>query len=152
MRTKLLLSRESARCREAMTLVESLVSVSIAVLTIGGTMNGYVLSTQRAEWSAHSLAAHSLALQRMEQVRSAKWDTAAYPQVDQVVTSNFRSITNILDVPVSGSNLILASIHTTITTVSAVPPLKMVRVDCIWPFMNRGLFTNSVMSYRAPDQ
>lgn len=52
--------------RAGMTLVETLVSISIAVLTISGTMNGYMFTTKRAEWSAHSLA-----MQRMEQVRSA---------------------------------------------------------------------------------
>src|SRR5689334_13832302 len=87
MKTRTLSLLHLARGRDAcagMTLVETLVSISIAVLTISGTMNGYVLITRRAEWSAHSLAAHSMALQRMEQIRSAKWDTAAYPQVDRV--------------------------------------------------------------------
>lgn len=135
-----------------MTLVETLVSISIAVLTISGTMNGYMLTTKRAEWSAHSLAAHSMAMQRMEQVRSAKWDTAAYPPVDRVVSTNFPAVTSILDMPVSGTNSVLATITTTITAVSANPPLKLVRVDCVWPFMNRGFYTNTITSYRAPDQ
>ena len=122
------------------------------MITVTGTINGYVLSTHRAEWSAQSLAAHSMALQRLEQVRAAKWDLAAYPSVDQVIQSNFLAVTNIMDLPVSGTNVVTATIHTTITTVSASPPLKMVKVDCVWPFINRGMFTNTVISYRAPDQ
>jgi len=135
-----------------MTLTETLVSVSLTVLTIAGTINGYILSTNRAEWSAQSLAAHSMVLQRLEQVRAAKWDTAAYPPVDQVITDRFPAVTNVLDIPVSGSNVVAAAVLTTITSVSATPPLKLVRVDCIWPYMSRGFYTNTVMCYRAPDQ
>ena len=135
-----------------MTLAETLISVSIATLTIGGTVDGYLLSANRAEWSAQSLAAHSMAMQRLEQVRSAKWDTAAYPQVDRVVPVNFPGVTNVLDIPISGTNVVTARVITTISTVSTAPPLKLIRVDCIWPYMNHGWFTNTVMSYRAPDQ
>ena len=135
-----------------MTLTETLVSVALTVLTITGTINGYILSTNRAEWSAQSLAAHSMALQRLEQVRAAKWDTAAYPSVDQVISDRFPAQTNVLDLPVAGSNIVAAIVQTTISTVSTAPPLKLVRVDCIWPYMNRGFYTNTVRCYRAPDQ
>jgi hypothetical protein len=30
--------------------------------------------------------------------------------------------------------------------------LKQIRVDCVWRFMSRGLFTNTTLTYRAPDQ
>jgi hypothetical protein len=132
--------------------VEVIISLGIATLTISGSINGYLLSAYRAEWSAYSLAAHSLAMQRLEQVRAAKWDTAAYPAVDQVVPNNFRPLTNILDVPVSGSNIVYATSYTTVTNISANPPMKLIRVDTVWSFMNRGTFTNTVTSYRAPDQ
>jgi len=135
-----------------MTLAETLIAVSIATITISGTVDGYLLSANRAEWSAQSLAAHSMAMQRLEQVRSAKWDTAAYPQVDRVVPANFPGVTNVLDIPISGTNVVTARVITTISTVSTAPPLKLIRVDTIWPYMNHGWFTNTVMSYRAPDQ
>lgn len=134
------------------TLMEVLVSILIMTMTVVATVNGYLLSSYRAEWSAHSLAAHSLALQRIEQVRAAKWDQAAYPAVDQVVQANFPVTTNVLDLPSSGTNMVYATNYTTITTVSTNPPLKMVRVDCVWQFPGRGVYSNTVVSYRAPDQ
>jgi len=45
-----------------------------------------------------------------------------------------------------------ATNFTTITSVSANPPLKLIRVDCVWSFMKHGIFTNTLVSYRAPDQ
>src|SRR6185503_11542694 len=90
MKSRLTHPRGILSLRQAgMTLTETLVSVALTVLTITGTINGYILSTNRAEWSAQSLAAHSMALQRLEQVRAAKWDTAAYPSVDQVISDRF---------------------------------------------------------------
>jgi len=154
MKTRYLLSKQplGGRARAGMTLTETLVAVALTIITVSGTINGYILSSNRAEWSAQSLAAHSMSLQRLEQVRAAKWDTAAYPPVDQVVTDRFPAVTNVLDLPVSGTNIVTATVVTTITLVSTTPPLKMVRVDCIWPYMNRGFFTNTVRCYRAPDQ
>jgi hypothetical protein len=93
-----------------------------------------------------------MALQRLEQIRSAKWDTAAYPPVDNVTAANFPDTTQVMDLPISGTNVVTATLRTAITTVSANPPLKSIRIDCIWPYLSRGWFTNTVMSYRAPDQ
>jgi len=93
-----------------------------------------------------------LASQQLERTRAAKWDTLGFPVVDVLVSSNFPPVTNILDVPISGTNIVYATNITTITTVSLSPPLKMIRVDCSWPFMGRGTYTNTVFSYRAPDQ
>jgi prepilin-type N-terminal cleavage/methylation domain-containing protein len=135
-----------------MTLMETLVSMMIVAILISGTINGYILSTNRADWSAQSLAAHSLALQRLEQVRAATWNVSGEIDVDQVTSANFPEVNSVLDLPVSGTNSVTATIRTTITTVSANPPLKMVRVDCIWPYRNRGLFTNTITTYRAAEQ
>jgi len=134
------------------TLVETVISIAIVGIMIGGTVNGYILAAHRAEWSAYSLAAQSLANQRLEQARAAKWDRAAYPPVDQVVSANFPVSVDILDVPTSGMNIVYVTNYVTISTVSLNPPLKMVRVDCAWRFLNRGVFTNTIISYRAPDQ
>ena len=133
-----------------MTLMEVLISVTIAVLAVTGIINGYIFSVRRAEWSAQSLAAHSMAIQRLEQVRAAKWNVSDSPVTDQVVEANFPTITAMLDMPMSGSNVINATISTRITAVSADPPLKLVQIDCVWPFMNRGFFTNTLRTYRAP--
>jgi len=134
------------------TLAETVISLAIVVITIAGTVNGYIYTTTRSEWSAYSLAAHSMALQRLEQVRAAKWDTGAYPAVDRVVSTNFPSVTNVLDLPIAGTNVTPAICVTTIRTVSANPPFKLVRVDCSWPFRSNQWFTNTVTCYRAPDQ
>ena len=143
---------KTRKAREGGSLIESVMAMAVAAVAVGGSVNGYILSINRAVWSAYSLAAHSLAMQRVEQMRAAKWDTGAYPQVDQLVGGNFPNVTNVLDVPISGTNIVYATSSTTITTVSANPPLKMIRVDCTWPYMQRGTFTNTVISYRAPDQ
>ena len=103
-----------------------------------------------AEWAAYSLAAHSLAMQRIEQTRAAKWDPAGFPPVDDL--TNRPPAVDILDIPISGTNIAYATSITTIATVSLNPPLKKIRVECVWPFVNRGLFTNVVVTYRAPDQ
>ena len=67
-------------------------------------------------------------------------------------TTNFVTQAAILDVPISGENITYATNFTVISLVSANPPLKMVRVDCVWPFKGQGLFTNTLITYRAPDQ
>lgn len=132
--------------------MEVVISLSISAITIGAIVTGYTLSTRRAEWSAYSLAAHSLAMQRLEQTRAAKWDPNGWPPVDELVTSNFPLRVEVLDIPISGTNLVYATNTTTITALSAQPPLKMVRVDCTWMFLSRGPFTNSVVTYRTSDQ
>ncbi|HAV64099.1 MAG TPA: hypothetical protein DCY13_17250 [Verrucomicrobiales bacterium] len=135
-----------------MTLVEVVLSLAIAGITFGAIVFGYIMSARRAEWSGYSLAANSLALQRLEQTRSAKWDVLSTPTVDEVVQGNFPEQVSVLDVPISGNNPTLATNFTTITMLSANPPLKMIRVDCVWPFKGSRLFTNTLMTYRAPDQ
>jgi type II secretory pathway pseudopilin PulG len=138
--------------RLAFTLVEVVIATGIAALTISSSIYAYVLSTRRAEWSAYSLAAHSLAMQRMEQSRAAKWDPAAFPSVDELVASNFPTRIDILDIPISGTNIAYATSITSIATISTVPALKRIRVDCSWSFANGKSFTNSIVTYRAPDQ
>ena len=135
------------------TLVEVLISLAIAAIIMGGTIYGYVNSARRAEWSAYSLAANSFALQRMEQMRACKWDLNKAPAIgDQVTSSSFPTSSAILDMPNSRSNAVYATNFTTITTVSSNPWLKCIRVDCVWYFAPRNRnFTNTIVSYRAPD-
>ncbi len=142
------------RCSQAkaFTLVEVIIALAIMSLMIGGIVSGYVVSALRAEWSAFSLAAHSLALQKLEQTRAAKWDPQGWPPVDELVSSNFPVTVDVVDVPISGTNILYATSTTTITSVSTTPPLRSIRVDTVWPFMQRGSFTNTIVTYRAPDQ
>ena len=135
---------------EAFTLIEMVIALALSTIVISASIHGYIMSSKRAEWAAYSLAAHSLAMQRIEQTRAAKWDPAGFPPVDDL--TNRPPAVDILDIPISGTNIAYATSITTIATVSLNPPLKKIRVECVWPFVNRGLFTNVVVTYRAPDQ
>jgi hypothetical protein len=124
-------------------------------MTLGGVIYGYVKTTDRAEWSAYSLAAQSLALQGVEQTRAAKWDPQAWPPIDHLAPTNFVQIEQ-LDVPKKGPP-VLATNYVSITLVSTNPPLKQLRADCVWVLKHRrsklrGPFTNTVITLRAPDQ
>jgi hypothetical protein len=136
----------------AFTLVEVVLSLGTAALMVGGLVAGYMQAVKVAEWSAYSLAANALALQGLEQTRAAKWDPRAYPASDLLVSANFPNRVEILDIPISKTNLVYATNRTTIRTVSTNPPLRYVQVDCTWAFVRRGVFTNTVCSLRAPDQ
>jgi type II secretory pathway pseudopilin PulG len=142
----------TGRSRCAFTLVEVVTATAIGSLAFGGIIYGYLLCAQRAEWAAFSLAAQSLASMRLEQARACKWDPRGWPPVDELVTENFPERAEVLDVPVAGTNTVYATNTVTITQVSTTPPLKVIRVDCTWRFYRRGLFTNTVVTYRAPDQ
>jgi prepilin-type N-terminal cleavage/methylation domain-containing protein len=146
---------QSGRCQAAQTstgftLVEVLVSVAIAALVIGGVMTGYTTKTKRAEWSAYSTAAQSAALQQVEQIRTAKWDPLALPATDELVGSNFPVVPVKLDLPDATGTPAYATNHTTITSLSSNPPLKLIRVDTVWFLNARGPFTNTVTTYRSP--
>lgn len=133
------------------SLIEATVASAIASITFAGVILGYVQSSRNAEWSSLSLAANSMALQRMEQGRACRWDPAATPVVDELTTGNYPQQILVLDVPVTGTNYVYATNVTSISTVSTDPPLKMIRVDTTWRFPRGKVFTNTVMTYRAPD-
>ena len=137
------------------TLTEVVVSIAITATSFAGVIYGYVGTSMRAEWSAYSLAAQSLAMEGVEQARSAKWDPQAWPPVDELGVTNYTQVDE-LDVPVSGKP-VLATNYISITTVSTVPPLRKLRADCVWMLTCRpegasGPFTNTITTYRAVDQ
>lgn len=131
--------------------METIIASSIAAMMFGGIVYGYIQSGRNAEWSAYSFAAHSMALQRLEQTRACKWDPESTPAVDELISSNFPTVISILDVPMSGSNFIYATNFTTISTISTAPQLRMIKVDSVWGFINGRLYTNSIATFRAPD-
>ena len=143
-------NRRSRALFSAFTLVEVVISVAILALCLGGIVYGHVLQARRAEWSAYSLAGQSLASQAIEQARSAQWDPQAWPVIDELPPTNFFKVEQLdllrSGVPVSATNFIR------ITEVSTNPPLRQIEVACTWMFMNRGPFTNTMISLRAPDQ
>jgi prepilin-type N-terminal cleavage/methylation domain-containing protein len=146
------LQHPGRRSREGFTLVEVAIAMAIAGLVLGGIILGYVQMLHRAEWSAYSLAAHSLAQQGVEQARAAKWDTLSSPSVDELIQMNFPERVEVLDVPLHGGRMSLATNTITITTIRTNPPLRAIQVDCVWAYHDGRLFTNSVVTYRAPDQ
>ena len=121
-------------------------------IMVSGVVAGFMQTHKQAEWSAYNLAAQSLAMQPIEQARAAKWDAYAVPPVDQLQATNFPVMTNVLDIPITGTNIVWATNFVTITTVSTNPPLKQISVVTTWRFWNRGVFSNVVVTYRAPDQ
>jgi type II secretory pathway pseudopilin PulG len=137
--------------RQAFSLIEATIASTIAALMFGGIVYGYIQSSRNAEWSAYSFAAQSLAIQRLEQTRACRWDPEATPVVDELNTTNFPTSYSILDVPMTGSNVVYATNYTTITTISTAPSLRMISVDSVWKFINGRFYTNSIATYRAPD-
>jgi type II secretory pathway pseudopilin PulG len=160
----------------AMTLVEVLVSVVVLALVLGGVLDGYVQANRLAEWSSMSLAAQSLAQQGMEQARAAQWNSQQFPTPTNSGPGDELYVTNVvgaswstnksgadyaMDVPATGAPF-YATNYITITTVQKTPPLRMIRSDCVWSFSRDNVrvgnkttykyFTNTVISYRAPDQ
>lgn len=135
----------------AFTLVESLVAMLILGIMVTGIVTGLNQSQKAAEWSAYSFAAHAQAMQPIEQARAAKWEPYSSVPVDEV-TNLPAVVINVLDVPISGTNIVYATNRVRVTTVSTVPPLKQIYVECTWAFMNRGVFTNVMVTYRAPGQ
>ncbi|HOW68472.1 MAG TPA: hypothetical protein P5186_11515 [Candidatus Paceibacterota bacterium] len=142
------------RRKGAFALTEALFGILLAAILLSATILGYLQSARRAEWAAYYLNAQGLVMKRLEQTRAARWDTQAYPNLaehNQFVSTNFQDIVEILDIPVSGGSNLAVTVKTTITEVSVVPPLRQIDIECVWPFMDK-LFTNRIVSYRAPDQ
>ena len=134
------------------TLVEVMMSLAVAAIALSGVVGGYILAARRTEWSSCAAAAQAMAMERLEQTRAAKWDPIAYPPIDDLVTSNFPVVVETLDIPLARSGSIQGTNTTFITDVSLVPPVRKIRVECVWSLPNRGPFTNAMMSYRSPDQ
>lgn len=135
-----------------MTLVEVVVALTITGLAIGAIITGYNFCTNSAQKAALSLAASARAMERLEETRSAKWDTASWPLADQLIATNFPSKVVTLDQSASGAGITSATLHTEISQISVTPPLKRIRVDCIWSFKGVQVITNTIETCRAPDQ
>jgi hypothetical protein len=116
------------------------------------------------------LAAQALAIQQLEQARSAVWDNSV--SKNEMTNLNllnwtYNAATGVgkgyswanLDLPISGTNYIQATNYVTVTlltNVTGLPAIKlqMVQVDTVWRFLAFGgtrLYTNSIATYYAPD-
>jgi type II secretory pathway pseudopilin PulG len=164
-------SRPAARRKEGgFTFMEVLVALLIVVMVFGAIINGYLSSAIRGQWTGYSLAAQSLALETIEQARSAKWDGTNNELMSiPLLGSSYNSTTltysgyttNILDIPWKGTNYVMATNYVTIRMFKenndTIPvQLQMVRVDTVWPFTSWGNFsvkyyTNTICTLMAPD-
>lgn len=149
------ISEGKARGLPGFTIMEVLVAIFIVGIMFGGIIYAYVGANDRAEWSAYSLAAESLAMQAIEQARAAKWDPQAWPVVDDLGVTNYTQVEK-LDIPVSGPP-IYATNYITVSTISTSPQIRQLRADCVWVLVTRyhggsGPFTNTAVTLRASDQ
>lgn len=139
-----------------LTLIEVLISMAVLGIGFAGVIAGLLTCSQNAEWSGRSLAAQSIAAEGLEQARAAKWDPQAWPQTvgpgmaDELGVTNYGQIAT-LDIPFQGQPTIVTN-YISVTTVSANPPIRQIRSDCVWTFMSRGPYTNTVITLRAADQ
>jgi prepilin-type N-terminal cleavage/methylation domain-containing protein len=142
-------NRTGSRKANGFTLVETLISILILGLVFSGALLTYTRSEQRAEWTGYSLAAQSLCAKTLEQFHAALWDSGS---TNYTLTIPLGS-TNILDLPVSGTNVVWATNTATVTsyTNSAGPSYyETIQVQTTWVWRGQS-FTNTLMTYRAPD-
>ena len=167
------------RSKGGFTLFEVMICLVIIAVVFGGIIRGYITTSYRAQWTGYSLAAQAIALQTIEQARSATWDTAV--NTDEVTnmikalpnTSDWSYAANaygavtikgstnrVLDLPTTGSNVTYATVYVTATRYAPLPSttgsLQMyaIQVDVAWPFRwnnNTVLYTNTLVTYLAPD-
>jgi hypothetical protein len=143
----------SKRVVGAFTLAEVVVCLAIMALVFGGIITAYIQGAYRAEWAGYNLGAQALAMQQIEQAKTAMWDNS-----HNEFTNILQQTWGYLDLPVNGTNRVYATNYVQVTTnqVSILPALYiyMVKVDTVWPY-NRGgqvhYYTNSVADYYAPD-
>ena len=136
----------------AFTLLEVVISLAILGISLGGILTLYVRSAQRADWSGYSVSAQMMALSGLEQCRAAKYDPHGSPPTDALVSTNFPFQVDVLDPGTANAITSYGTNTTTISTISTNPALKLVRVNCTWTYPGRGVFTNSVLTYRAANQ
>ena len=91
-------------------------------------------------------------MERLEETRGAKWDLSSWPPVDELVATNFPDQLVVLVQNGPANEIIYATNRTQISQISLDPPLKVIRVDCVWDFGGSQLLTNTIETCRAPDQ
>lgn len=136
----------------AFTLPEVVISLLITAIGLGATLSLYVNAAMRTEWSAYALSAQMMAVRGLEQCRAAKYDPRGTPPTDNLQSTNFPLVFDVLDAATANGAITYGTNFTTISTIFTNPPLKMVKVDCVWRFPLKGLYTNSVCTYRAANQ
>ena len=147
----------------AFTLVEVMIGFWIFGMVTAGMIYGYVEANRIAEWSSQSLAAMSYASQGMEQMRSAQWcaeefSTASGQGTTDVLGNNYQTNqVDTLDIPTTGDPIYVTNYMTATRVTNSDgtfnPPLKLLVSQVVWSFRLTGqLFTNTIVTLRAPDQ
>ena len=127
-------------------------ALAITGLTVGGLVQGYIFCSNASAKDSLYMAANGRVMERLEEARSARWDTSIYPAVDQLVATNFPDKVITLQATAAGVETVSATIKTEISDISLAPPVRRIRVDCIWLFKGVEPVTNTVETCRAPDQ
>ena len=127
---------------------------AIVGLTIGGILTAYTNSALFATRAGYQLAAQAQAIQVLERVRAATWDTQSLPPIDK--TTTLPGVTYaLMELPIAGTNVVIATNTLTVTTITVTnnPPvsIKMIQVFTTWPW-NNTVQSNVIVAYRAPDQ
>ena len=162
-------ARPMRRQVSAFTLAEVVMAIAIVAVVLGGMTVAYTQTTRRAQWTGYSLAAQALAVQQLEQARSAVWDPSlSKNEITNLNLSSWSYSAGVLtgytwtnlDIPISSTNVVRATNYVTVRMLYyngvANPPVQvqMVQVDTVWPFLwgrtNR-FYTNSIATYCAPD-
>jgi hypothetical protein len=145
---------ESKARAAAFTLAEVVVCVFVMMILFAGILTAYIQTSYRAEWTGFSLAAQALAVQELESYKAAVWDPQQTPVNDEISKMKPPSVA-LLDIPVSGTNFIQATVTDTVTLLRNGPYSNyMVRVSVVWPFRWKNqtvYFTNTIADYYAPD-
>jgi hypothetical protein len=163
-------SERRARALGGFTLAEVVISLGIVTLLFSGILSAYIQTSWRAEWAGYSLAAQAIGIQQIEQARSGVWDYSIGKNELtnlNLIAWNYNSTTkvgtgyttNVLDVPVSGTNITIATNFVTVKmlNLTGLPnvQVQMVIVDTVWPLWTlrgkRMLYTNRTANYFGPD-
>jgi len=166
-------SGKPAGIAQGFTLAEVVISLGIAGMLFAGIMIGYVQSSRQAEWAGYLLAAQSCGIHQIEQARAAMWEVGNNPANSRNELTNLNLLswtyntttmvgkgytTNVLDVPRSGTNFVMATNYVTVRTYLLTAftnaRVQMVTVDTVWPFPTKTgnrYFTNTTATYLGPD-
>jgi type II secretory pathway pseudopilin PulG len=171
-RTQVRPSPARARGAAAFTLIEVVIATAIVALLFGGIINCYIQSGVRVEWTGYSLAAQSMAMQVIDQAKSASWSPTSTPPVNNLTNLNLQGTSynsatatftgysvGVLDLPYATSNYTMATNFVTVQMITNVGnqagvQMQFVRVDTVWPFFLRKqnlFFTNTVGTLLGPD-
>ena len=131
-------------------MAEVVISLAISVVAIGSIWSAYINNSKILGKSVRTAAANALLVQRMEQIRGARWDTRAWPLIDELVATNFPTTVQLLNLPNSSTNLVYATNTTTIKSIKTSPPMRLITVECTWKDDNGIVYTNSIVAYRSP--